>query len=119
MLALLQREGRLIDFLLEPVDEYTDAQIGAAVSDIHRGCRKVLEEHFSIEPIMPGAEESSVEVATGFDASAIRLVGNVTGQPPYKGVLRHHGWRAARASVPTLGDLARPAVLAPAEVELS
>src|SRR5262245_48893552 len=40
VLAVLQRDGRLIDFLEEDIDAYPDAQIGAAVRDIHRGCRK-------------------------------------------------------------------------------
>src|SRR5207253_6846543 len=33
LLAILQREGRLLDFLQEDVDGYADAQIGAAVRD--------------------------------------------------------------------------------------
>ena len=57
LLALLQREGRLVDFLRESVDDYADADIGAAVRDIHRGCRKVIDEHFVLEPVMPGQEE--------------------------------------------------------------
>jgi hypothetical protein len=119
LLALLQREGRLVDFLEEPIDGYSDAQVGAAVRDIHGGCRKVLGEYFAIEPVMAGAENAPVQVDGGFDQTAIRLVGNVVGQPPYRGVLRHHGWRTTRVELPNLGALARPAVLAPAEVELS
>ena len=56
VLAVLQRDGRLIDFLQEELDSYTDAQIGAAVRDIHRGCRKSLHEYLTIEPIIDGAE---------------------------------------------------------------
>jgi Domain of unknown function (DUF2760) len=119
LLAILQREGRLVDFLEEDIAGYQDAQIGAAVRDIHRGCRKVLAEYFAIEPVMAGAENAVVQVESGFDAAAIRLTGNVTGQPPYRGALRHHGWRTTRVQLPNLPALDEPAVLAPAEVELS
>jgi uncharacterized protein DUF2760 len=118
LLALLQREGRLVDFLEEDIAGYQDGQIGAAVRDIHRGCRKVLAEYFAIEPVMPGAENAMVQVDSGFDAAAIRLTGNVTGQPPYRGALKHHGWRTTRVQLPNLPALEKPAVLAPAEVEL-
>src|SRR6516164_5847487 len=67
VLAVLQRDGRLIDFLEEDIDSYTDAQIGAAVRDIHRGCRKSLREYLRIEPVMNAAEEERVTVGTDFD----------------------------------------------------
>src|SRR4029077_6144348 len=84
LLALLQREGRLVDFLLEDIQAYPDAQIGAAVRDIHRQCRRLLNEHLVLEPVLPQAEGATVEVPPGFDPSAIQLTGNVTGQPPFR-----------------------------------
>ena len=93
LLALLQREGRLLDFLLEDIQSYPDAQIGAAVRDIHRQCHGALKEHLILEPVLPQSEGSTVQVPGGFDPSAIRLTGNVTGQPPFQGTLQHHGWR--------------------------
>jgi hypothetical protein len=119
LLALLQREGRLIDFLLESIDEYDDSDIGAAVRDIHRGCRKAVSEHLTLEPIMPGDEDAPVTVQDGFDPAEIRLAGNVTGKPPFRGVLRHHGWRAIKAELPVLADGVDRRVIAPAEVEVS
>jgi hypothetical protein len=118
-LALLQREGRLVDFLREPLDGFGDADIGAAARDVHRGCRKVLEQHLSIEPVMPGAEEEKVSVPKGFDPAEVRLIGEAKGEPPFKGTLRHHGWRVVEAKLPTLADGVDRAVIAPAEVELS
>jgi len=119
ILAVLQRDGRLVDFLQEDIDAYSDAQIGAAVRDIHRGCRKSLQEYLTIEPIMPGAEESSVQVPSDFDPAAIRLLGNVDGKPPFQGVLKHHGWRVRSVHLPLL-PVARDdsSVLSPAEVEI-
>jgi hypothetical protein len=118
LLALLQREGRLVDFLLEPLDGFSDADIGAAVRDVHRGCRKVLDQHLSLEPVMPGAEEARVAVPKGFDPAEVRLIGEARGEPPFRGTLRHHGWRVVDARLPALADGVDRAVIAPAEVEL-
>jgi hypothetical protein len=118
LLALLQREGRLIDFLEEDIEHYEDAQIGAAVRDIHRGCRKALGEYLRLEPVLPQPESSSVRVEAGFDTSTIRLVGDVVGQPPFTGTLRHPGWRAQAVRLPATPDGHDPTVVAPAEVEL-
>ncbi len=120
VLAVLQRDGRLIDFLQEDLDGYSDAQIGAAVRDIHRGCRKSLHDYLTIEPIIDAAEEQRVTVPSDFDPAAIRLVGNVSGSPPFHGVLKHHGWRVKTVQLPVL-PAARDdsSILSPAEVELA
>jgi hypothetical protein len=119
LLALLQREGRLVDFLREPLDGFADADIGATARDVHRGCRKVLDQHLSFEPVMPGAEEARVTVPKGFDPAEIRLIGEAKGEPPFTGTLRHHGWRVVEAKLPTLAEGIDRTVIAPAEVELS
>jgi hypothetical protein len=118
LLALLQREGRLVDFLREPLDAFSDADIGAAARDVHRGCRKVLDQHLSLEPVMPGSEEARVSVPAGFDPAEIRLIGEARGEPPFRGTLRHHGWRVVDARLPALADSVDRTVIAPAEVEL-
>jgi hypothetical protein len=120
ILAVLQRDGRLVDFLQEDLDTYTDAQIGAAVRDIHRGCRKALRDYLTVEPILDGAEESPVSVPADFDPAEIRLSGNVQGSPPFKGVLKHHGWRVKSVQLPVLPtSRGETSVLAPAEVEIA
>jgi hypothetical protein len=118
LLALFQREGRLIDFLNEPIDAYDDASIGAAARDIHKGCKKVLADHFGVEPVLAADEDEAITVDAGFDPARIRLTGNVTGAGPYKGTLKHHGWRAAKVSLPALSDGHDATIVAPAEVEL-
>ena len=119
VLALLQRDGRLIDFLEEDIDAYSDAQIGAAVRDIHRGCRKSLHDYLTIEPVLNAAEDERVTVATDYDPAAIRLIGNVDGVPPFQGVLKHHGWRVKEAHLPTLpATVGDTSVLSPAEIEI-
>lgn len=118
LLALLQREGRLVDFLREPLDGFSDADIGAAARDVHRGCKKVLEQHLAMEAVMPGEEEAKVSVPKGFDPAEIRLIGEAKGEPPFKGTLRHHGWRVTETKLPALAEGIDRAVIAPAEVEL-
>lgn len=120
ILAVLQRDGRLVDFLLEDIDAYGDAQVGAAARDIHRGCRKAIREYLTIEPVLPNKEEDPVSVPAGFDPAAIRLMGNVAGSPPFRGVLKHHGWRVKSSQLPVIpGARDDTAVLAPAEVEIA
>jgi hypothetical protein len=118
MLALLQRDGRLIDFLSEDVAPYPDAQLGAAARAVHENCRQVLDRYFKLEPIMASEEDQPVTVPPGFDPASIRLVGNVTGTPPFQGLLRHRGWCVKHANLPSLPDGTGRSVLAPAVVEL-
>jgi hypothetical protein len=116
LLALLQREGRLIDFCEEDLAGFPDAQVGAAARTVHEGCRKALRSAFTFAPIRAEQEGASIAVPQGFDPQAIRLTGNLSGAPPFNGTLRHHGWKVAEVRMPTAsGD---PTVIAPAEVEL-
>ncbi|HTU19270.1 MAG TPA: DUF2760 domain-containing protein [Gemmataceae bacterium] len=118
LLALLQREGRLLDFLLEDIQGAPDEQVGAGVRELHRKAQTVIKEHLILEPVLAKNEGETVEVPPNFDPSAIRLTGNVTGQPPFRGVLQHHGWRVKNYTLPTPPEGQDQFVLAPAEVEL-
>ena len=118
LLALLQREGRLLDFLLEDIQTYPDADVGAAVRDIHRQCQTAIKEHLVLEPVLPRPERSEVEIPSGFDPAAVRLTGNVTGQPPFKGTLQHHGWRVKEIKLPPPPEGQDEFIIMPAEVEL-
>ena len=119
MLALLQRDGRLIDFLTENISPYPDAQLGAAVRTIHESCRKVLEQYVKLEPILSSEEDQPVTVQSHFDPAVIKLLGNVTGQPPIRGLLRHKGWQVKDVNLPPLPQGSGRMVIAPAEVEIS
>jgi hypothetical protein len=119
LLALLQREGRLVDFFSEEIAPYQDAQIGAAVRELHAGCRKALAQYVTLEPVIDGEEDRPVTVEEGFDPAAVKLVGNVTGRPPLRGLLRHRGWRVASINLPALPpEGTGRKVVAPAEVEI-
>jgi hypothetical protein len=119
ILALMQREGRLVDFLMEDLGAYSDAQIGASVREVHGGCRRVLDRYVTLEPVLDGREGESISVAQDLNPAAIRLVGNVTGRPPFTGRLLHPGWRISRVQLPPLGDAAARTIVAQAEVEVA
>lgn len=118
VLALLQAEARLVDFLLEDISTFDDQQVGQAVRDIHRKAQTVLRQHIVMEPILHGAEGESVVVAAGFDPSAIRVLGNVSGQPPYTGNLQHPGWRVSELKLTPLTAGQDEFVVQPAEVQI-
>ena len=118
MLALLQRDGRLIDFITEDIAPYQDAQIGAAARDVHESCRKAIDHYLTLEPVIASEEGRPVTIEPGFDPAAIKLIGNVTGHPPLRGLLRHRGWRVARVNLPPLPESDGRAIIAPAEVEI-
>ncbi len=118
LLGVLQREGRLVDFIEEDLTGFPDAAVGAAARTVHAGCRRAIQELFRLEPVLRQPEGATVEVAPGFDPGAVRLSGNVVGKPPFKGSLRHHGWRAQGVNLPAPPAGIDPAIVAPAEVEL-
>lgn len=118
LLGLLQRDGRLVDFLQEEVAAYSDAQVGAAARVVHEGCRKTLREHFVLAAVRAEDEGTRVTLERGFDAGAVRLAGHVVGEPPFTGTLIHRGWQALEVRLPKLAPGHDLRVVAPAEVEL-
>ena len=118
LLALLQRESRFVDFLQEDIAAYSDADVGGAARLLHGGARKVLQDTFDLEAVRTEAEGSRLTLPAGFDAAAVRVTGNVVGQPPFTGTLQHKGWRATAVRLPALTEGHDTRVIAPAEVEL-
>ncbi len=119
LLATLQREARFIDMIQEPLGNYSDAQVGAAARDVLRDCGKVLDRLFGLTPLVAQEEGSPVEVPAGYDAGRYRLTGNVSGEPPFRGQLVHHGWLASRCEIPTWSGSEQAAmIVAPEEVEV-
>lgn len=119
LLATLQREGRLVDFLQENLDGYSDAQVGAAVRDIHRDCAKTLDRMFGLAPLVDQTEGSTVPVPADQDPGSWKLTGNVR-PGATSGKLCHHGWAITRHELPAWTGRASSAwVVAPAEVEIA
>lgn len=118
LLALLQREGRLIDFLRQDIASFDDAAIGAAARVVHEGCRKGLDTHVTIVPVRAESEGSEVELGVPFDTVGCKLIGEVGGALPARGVLRHRGWRVEKLELPQSVGRDDALILAQAEIEL-
>ncbi|AGP39820.1 DUF2760 domain-containing protein [Sorangium cellulosum] len=118
LLSLLQREGRLVDFLEQDIASFGDADVGVAARMVHEGCRKALRSHAKLAPVRREEEGAKVTLEAGYSPSEVKLIGNVSGSAPYRGVLRHRGWRADELSLPTPVAGHDASVIAPAEVEL-
>ncbi len=119
-LSMLQEKGRLVDFLMDDINAYGDAQVGAAARVVHAGCKGVLQNHFSIIPVRPEPEGSKVQVPAGYSANEYRLVGKIAGSAPFSGVLVHRGWKTDSVKLPQLllGAADPLPAIAPAEVEV-
>jgi hypothetical protein len=117
-LGLLQEKGRLVDFLMDDVTPYEDAEVGAAARVIHQGCRQVLQEYFKISAVSEAQEGTEVTVPAGYYPDQFRLVGKLTGEPPFTGTLLHKGWKTELVKLPRIVVTERLPAIAPAEVEL-
>lgn len=118
LLGLLQQEARFVDFVQEDIAGHSDADIGAAARIIHEGSRKVVRQYFDLQAVRPESEGSRLTLPRGYDAAAIRITGNITGEPPFSGALIHRGWRASATRLPKVAEGHDVSVIAPAEVEL-
>ncbi len=118
LLAVLQAEARLLDFLMEDLSGASDQQIGMGVREVQKKAAATLKKHVTFEPVMGGTEGDRVTVAKGFDPSAVRLTGNVTGEAPFSGELQHGGWRVKQYTLPAIADGQDPMVMQPAEVQI-
>ena len=117
MLGILQRDSRLIDFLMEDIAAYSDDQVGAAVREMHNQCRESLRRYVTLQPVIDGVEGTFAKAPAG-DPNAVKFVGNVPATPPSGGTLRHKGWRAAKVDLPALAGKQDANIIAPAEIEV-
>lgn len=121
LLSLLQEKGRFLDFLMEDITAYQDAQVAAASRVVHQGCSSVIREYLDISPAHDGKEGERITVDTASDPNRYRLVGKVLGEPPYSGVVIHRGWKTARLSLPRFNRPVDPSgtnTITPVEVEV-
>jgi hypothetical protein len=117
LLAILQRDSRLIDFLQEDIAGYSDDQIGAAVRELHDQCRDAIARYVTLAPVIDGVEGTYAK-APAQDPNLVKFVGNVPAKPPAGGTLRHKGWRATKVDLPSLPAKQDATVIAPAEIEI-
>ena len=120
LLGVFQEKGRFVDFLMEDITPYSDAEVGSVARAVHQGCKAALNEHFQIEPVSTAGEGATLTVPTGAAANDFRLLGNLGGAAPFTGKLVHKGWRTTTVKLPRLIDAAdgRIPVIAPAQVEV-
>ena len=116
ILAILQRDARLLDFLMEDISGYSDDQVGAAVRDVQAQSRQSIGRYLRLEPVIDGVEGDYTKIAGATAVDSIKLIGNVpaSGKAP-GGLLRHKGWKAAQVDLPSA---APTMILAPAEIEV-
>ena len=118
ILGILQRDSRLIDFLMEDISAYSDDQVGAAVRNLHDQSRDALNRYLRLAPVIDGVEGTFTKLDSS-DPATVKLLGNVpvSGKAP-GGLLRHKGWRAEKIDLPPLPPGSSASVIAPAEVEI-
>ncbi|MCK5872489.1 MAG: DUF2760 domain-containing protein [Methylococcales bacterium] len=118
LLGLFQKEARFIDFIQEELTAYSDADVGVAARVVHEGCHKVMKSHFKLSPIRPETEGTKLTLQKSFDATKVRLTGNVVGNAPFSGELIHRGWQVSETNLPKLTESYNVNILTAAEVEL-
>jgi hypothetical protein len=118
ILGILQRDARLVDFLMEDISGYSDEQVGAAVRSMHEQSRATLSRYVTLSPVVDGVEGTNTRIDTR-DPNSVKLLGNVPADGKARqGVLRHRGWRVDNVDLPKLPAGQNVAVLAPAEFEI-
>ncbi len=118
ILAILQAEARLVDFLMEDLSGASDVQIGQGVREVQKKAAAAIRKHLTLEPVLGGTEGDRVSVPKGFDPSAIQLTGHVTGEPPFSGELQHAGWKVKEIKLPSVAEGQDPYVIHAAEVQM-
>ena len=115
ILAILQRDARLVDFLMEDISGYSDEQVGAAVRDVQQQSRQSLGRYLRLAPVIDGVEGTFTKI-DAVEPAAVKLVGNVPASGKAAGgLLRNKGWTADKVDLP---PVAPGSVLAPAEIEI-
>lgn len=117
VLGILQRDSRIIDFLMEDISSYTDDQIGAAVRSMQVSARESLCRYVTLAPVVDGVEGTYTKPASN-DPAVVKYLGNVPAKGANGGTLRHRGWRATSTSLPPLNPKQDNTVLFPAEIEV-
>jgi Domain of unknown function (DUF2760) len=117
LLGILQRDSRLVDFLMEDIASYSDDQIGAAVRELHDQCRDSVSRYVTLLPVIDGVEGAFTQSPSS-DPNLVKFIGNVPAKPPSGGILRHKGWKAAKVDLPPIAGKQDSTVIAPAEIEI-
>jgi hypothetical protein len=123
LLALLQREGRLLDFLYEDLSQYSDDKVGAVVRGVHEQCRRALDSAVELGPVVDGVEGTVTNLASAQvnpkDTAKVKLMGNVPADGKAEaGILQHKGWKVKKLTLPAEDASSKANIVAPAEIEV-
>jgi Domain of unknown function (DUF2760) len=121
LLSLLQEKGRFLDYLMEDITAFNDAQVAAASRVVHQGCAAVIKECLALSPAHSGKEGERITIEKSADPNHYRLLGKVPGAPPYSGVVVHRGWKTTKIALPRFTRPVDPAganIVSPVEVEV-
>ncbi|KAA5545430.1 DUF2760 domain-containing protein [Roseiconus nitratireducens] len=115
LLATLQRESRLVDLIHEDLEQYSDAQVGAAARPCLQQCAGVLKRLLGLAPLLDASEGQTVDVPSDASPTRYQWIGEGTAA---SGKLVHHGWQANKLELPKwTGDVDDVNVIAPAQVQ--
>jgi Domain of unknown function (DUF2760) len=118
MLSILQRDARLVDFLMEDISGYSDDQVGAAVRSLHEQSRAALARYVTLNPVIDAVEGTRTRIEKN-DPKSVKLIGNVPANgKASQGILRHKGWRVEKVDLPKILSSQDANILAPAEIEI-
>ena len=116
LLTTLQHEARLVDLIKDDLNQYSDAQVGAAARPCLQQCAAVLDRFFSLKPLVLASEGEVVEVGANASPMRYQWIGEGTAA---SGKLIHHGWEATKVELPKwLGEASDANVIAPAQVQV-
>jgi hypothetical protein len=121
LLSLLQEKGRFLDYLMEDITAFSDAQVAAASRVVHQGCAAVIKECLALSPAHAVKEGERITIEESADPNQYRLLGKVHGEPPYSGVVVHRGWKTTKIALPRFTRPVDPAgqnIITPVEVEV-
>jgi len=120
LLSLLQEKGRFLDYLMEDISAFSDAQVAAASRVVHQGCSAVIRECLALTPAHDGKEGERISIEATSEQQQYRLIGKVQA-PPFSGVVVHRGWKTSKLALPRHTRPIDPTgenVITPVEVEV-
>ena len=118
LLSILQKRGRLLDFLAQNLDHYDNEQVATVARVVHDQCKKALDSYCTLMPIYDDKENHEITLEENYDKYSVELTGNVAQSKHFKGRLIHQGWKVKKMHLPNVAEEANLDILQPAEVEV-
>jgi hypothetical protein len=115
LLAVMQKESRILDLIFDDLDGYSDEQIGGASRQVLRDLRDCLDSHVKIESLVDKQEGDVVQIPDAASPIRWKVIGDASAQ---SGTLTHAGYVAKKVALPEwTGTEENASIIAPAEVD--